>query len=75
MDELADHRAIVTGGAQGIGLKCVEALAAAGAEVLIADLDADRARVAAERVAVEQQAIVTAASVDVGSTARVTPPL
>jgi 2-keto-3-deoxy-L-fuconate dehydrogenase len=37
-------RAVVTGGASGIGLETCRALASAGAEVILADLDADLAR-------------------------------
>lgn len=36
--KLDGRRALVTGGASGIGLACVEALAEMGAEVVIADL-------------------------------------
>jgi 3-hydroxybutyrate dehydrogenase len=50
MTELTGRRAIVTGGASGIGLACAEALAAAGAHVTIADLNGEAAREAAERL-------------------------
>jgi NAD(P)-dependent dehydrogenase (short-subunit alcohol dehydrogenase family) len=48
--ELAGRCAIVTGAAQGIGRATAEALAAAGARVLLADLQADQARAAARRL-------------------------
>lgn len=47
MNRLQDRVAIVTGGASGIGLACAVRLAAEGARVVIADLDADKAIAAA----------------------------
>ena len=46
----ADQVVIVTGGAQGIGRACVEAFAAEGAAVVIADVDAEGGEQAAEAV-------------------------
>jgi 3-hydroxybutyrate dehydrogenase len=47
--DLSGRRAVVTGGASGIGEACARALAAAGAHVVIADLNGeDATRVAAE---------------------------
>ncbi|GAA1059688.1 3-hydroxybutyrate dehydrogenase [Agromyces bracchium] len=60
---LAGRRAIVTGGASGIGLACAEAFAAAGAHVTIADLNGEAATAAAERIGGE------AWQVDLGDTA------
>ncbi|MFZ3321270.1 MAG: SDR family oxidoreductase [Usitatibacter sp.] len=45
--------ALVTGAAQGIGLACARALAAEGARVLLADLDAGSAKRAAESLRAE----------------------
>src|SRR5690242_10274006 len=41
--DLATRRALVTGGGQGVGRGIALALAAAGAEVVVNDLDAQRA--------------------------------
>lgn len=63
MSGLTGRRAIVTGGASGIGLACAEALAAAGAHVTIADLDEEAAASAADRIGGEVW------TVDLGDTA------
>lgn len=48
--DLSGRRALVTGGAGGIGLACAERLAAAGARVTIVDVRGGPAREAAERL-------------------------
>lgn len=54
---LAGRRALVTGGASGIGAACVRALAAAGATVTVADLDAEAAAALAHEVGGESWAV------------------
>ena len=65
--DLNGHVAIVTGGAQGIGLAVVERFAASGATVLIWDLDEDLAEETASAV----QGNVHARRVDVTDYAEV----
>ncbi len=48
--DLDGRTALVTGGASGIGLACVRALAAAGAKVHVVDIDAQRTEAAASEV-------------------------
>ena len=44
MQDLSGKRAMITGGAGGIGAACAEALAKAGAEVIISDLEEESCR-------------------------------
>lgn len=55
--DLAGRRALVTGGASGIGLACVREFARRGAHVTIADLDADGAQRIADEVGGEAWAV------------------
>jgi meso-butanediol dehydrogenase/(S,S)-butanediol dehydrogenase/diacetyl reductase len=50
MRDLDGRVAVVTGGARGIGLGCCECLSAAGASVVIADIDIDQARASADEL-------------------------
>ena len=61
--DLRGTRAIVTGGAAGLGRETARALAAAGADVLIAARDPDKARAAADAI----RDTVPNASVDIGA--------
>jgi 3-hydroxybutyrate dehydrogenase len=49
-DDLTGRLAVITGGASGIGEACAVRLAAAGAQVLVADLNGDAADAVAKRV-------------------------
>jgi NAD(P)-dependent dehydrogenase (short-subunit alcohol dehydrogenase family) len=68
---LAGRVAIVTGGADGIGHGIVRRLAADGARVLLADIDADRGREAAAEAARDLDAAVAFHAVDVTDRAAV----
>lgn len=50
MADLDGKVAVVTGGAKGIGLGCAECLSAAGASVVIADINVDEGRQSAEKL-------------------------
>jgi 3-hydroxybutyrate dehydrogenase len=50
MTDLTGRRALVTGGASGIGAACAEKFAAAGASVVVADLDEGGAKKVADRL-------------------------
>jgi 3-hydroxybutyrate dehydrogenase len=50
MTDLSGRRALVTGGASGIGAACVRAFAAAGAHVIVADLNGEAAQALADEV-------------------------
>lgn len=68
--KLGGKIALVTGGAQGIGQACVEALAEAGALVVIADKNADAADAAAKALR-EKGLTVEAVGLDVTNSAAV----
>ncbi|WP_298251850.1 3-hydroxybutyrate dehydrogenase [uncultured Arthrobacter sp.] len=55
--DLSGRRAVVTGGASGIGAACARALAARGATVVVADRDEDGARSVAEDLGGESWAV------------------
>ena len=48
-----DHNVIITGGAQNIGAGIARTLAGAGAQVMIADLQGDKAKATAQDIAAE----------------------
>jgi NAD(P)-dependent dehydrogenase (short-subunit alcohol dehydrogenase family) len=67
MLELAGRRAVVTGGSRGIGLAIAEALATAGADVVLTHLgDAERARHESQRLSTAIGRRVSHVDADVG---------
>lgn len=66
---LGGRSAVVTGGTSGIGRAIVARLAEAGADVVVADLDLDRAAVTAAEIARASGRRVLAALADVGDSA------
>jgi NAD(P)-dependent dehydrogenase (short-subunit alcohol dehydrogenase family) len=57
LDEIAGRTAFITGGAQGIGLGIARALAAVGAKIAIADINADALAVAEHELAASTTAM------------------
>ncbi len=65
--DLHGRQAVVTGGASGIGLAIAETFAAQGASVVLLDMDAEKSRGAAARIAAVGSATVSALGCDVSS--------
>ncbi len=66
---LSGRAAVVTGGASGIGRAIVGRLAEAGADVVVADLDIERAEATASEIAARSGRRVLASATDVSDTA------
>ncbi|ARJ06187.1 3-hydroxybutyrate dehydrogenase [Cnuibacter physcomitrellae] len=64
MSDLSGRRALVTGGASGIGRACATALAEAGAHVVVADLDGTAAAAVAEEIGGESWEVDLSATRD-----------
>jgi len=69
MMDLTDKVAVVTGAAQGIGRAIAETLAKRGADVLLADLNVEKARTAAKEIVVDTGRRAIAVHVDVADNA------
>lgn len=69
--DLSGRRAVVTGGAKGIGAQTARRLAEAGADVVIADLDLSAAAATATDIASATGRTTVAAFIDVGDTASI----
>jgi 3-oxoacyl-[acyl-carrier protein] reductase len=69
MMDLADKVAVVTGAAQGIGRAIAETLAKRGADVLLADLNVEKARAVAKEIAADTGRRAIAVHVDVADNA------
>lgn len=68
---LSGRRAVVTGGAQGLGRAIAERLAEAGAAIAIADLDAGKAHAAATAIADRHGVAAVGVAMDVAGSASV----
>ena len=68
-EELDGRVAVVTGGASGIGEACAARLAAEGAAVVVADLNADAAAAVADRIGGQAVEVDLAAGFDVAALA------
>lgn len=69
MIELSDKVAVVTGAAQGIGKAIVEKLAQRGADVVLADLQVEKAKAVAQEIADNTGRRAIAVQVDVSNSA------
>ncbi len=69
MMDLTDKVAVVTGAAQGIGRAIAETLAKRGADVLLADLNVEKARTAAKEIVADTGRRAIAVHVDVADNA------